>query len=83
MIMKDGIGHVLTVGQTVLTKGYASTDLDFLGKIVKIDNDKSYPVVHIESKETENSVIIRSSLDVVVVDQQIIHNQKLFPENFI
>ena len=86
----DALGHPIRVGDTVLTSQYCSPTFDITTKVVKVN--KTTITVEIEKYVYDDSIkrtirvmgpIKRFAYQMVVVDKQLEHNQKEFPEHML
>lgn len=86
----DALGHPIRAGDTVLTSRYSSPTFDITTKVVKVN--KKTITVEIEKYIYDNSIkrtirvigpVKRFPYQMVVVDKQLEHNQKEFPEHML
>jgi hypothetical protein len=83
----DCLGHPIRVGDTVLTAQYCRPTFDTITKVIKVNKttitltiDKySYEYSLRKSVKVSHSVK-RFPYQMVVIDKQLQHNQKEFPE---
>lgn len=88
--MIDVLGHPIRKGDTVLTGYYCSPGMDITAKVDKVTKKAVYVNLKIgtydySTRKTEYKTrsIRRQPYQVVVVDKQLAHNKKNFPENLI
>jgi len=86
--MVDALGHPITEGCVVLTPGYWSPTASVVTKVKKVT--KAYIFVElVASRWRDNDwakidvVVRRRPHQVVVVDKQLKHNRKTYPEFII
>ena len=83
----DCLGHPIRVGDTVLTSRYCSTTFDITTKVLKVNKSTISVAVTKHSydytlkKPTKiQTTVKRFPYQMVVIDNQLQHNQKEFPE---
>lgn len=86
----DALGHPIRVGDTVLTSQYCSPTFDTTTKVAKVN--KTTITVEIEKYIYDDSIkrtvrvigpVRRFPYQMVVVNKQLEHNQKEFPEHML
>jgi dTDP-D-glucose 4,6-dehydratase len=89
-IMLDVLGHPVTAGDMVLTGGYGTAGMQLVTEVVRTTPKAVYVNLGVctydwsnhRAKTTEN--LVRRRYDqVVVVDKQLAHNKKAYPEYLI
>ena len=92
--MIDALGHPITVGCTVLTPGYWSPTMSKIMKVGRVTKTRIILTMegirHLWSDKaktwepvTELREVRRQPHQVLVVDKQLKHNRKNFPEHII
>ena len=86
----DALGHPIEAGCIVVTGGHYSPVMDHVTtvkrvtpKAVIIDIPKNIYDPHTQKYVTMNKEVRRQAYQVIVVNKQLTHNKKEFPENFV
>jgi hypothetical protein len=94
-IMLDVLGHPVTAGDMVLTGGYGTAGMQLVTKVKKVTPKAVYVNVSVSTYSWSNhnwsnhtvktaEKLVRRRYDqVVVVDKQLAHNKKVYPEYLI
>lgn len=92
--MIDILGHPVKKGMTVLTNAHWSTAMTEITTVDKVTPKAVYVTIHATGGywDTENKKFVRTSgnkqmrrsyAKVLVIDKQLKHNRKNYPENMI
>jgi hypothetical protein len=89
-IMLDVLGHPVTAGDMVLTGSYGTAAMELVTIVVKTTPMAVFVNVSVSTYSWSNHTfktaekLVRRRYDqVVVVDKQVAHNKKTYPEHMI
>lgn len=89
--MIDALGHPIREGDTVLTGAYWSSTMDMTTTVTKVTKKSVYVCLKVCYFDYQKGVVVedgvkevrRKPSQVVVITQQLKHNQEHYPENLL
>ena len=87
----DKLKRPISVGDTVLTQGYGTTNMRAICPVLKVLKD--HVIVELPQRDTQRrsynykgphpELMKRSAYECIVINEQLTHNRATWPENYL